>query len=86
MFFGALASITHIAKILALYLLLWPAKKGKARNPMQFMAFQFLLLFLMLLPYQDPNASKAMNRFLLVVTVLQYCSWVGLAYLIWSAS
>ncbi len=79
--FGAIAWSTHVAKVIALYILLWRGREGR-KQPMQLMAFLFILMILVLLPYQDPKASKGINRFLMVVTILQYISWIALAYII----
>ena len=80
--FGAVACATQLAKAIALYFILWHNHRRGGKGLMQFFGFQFLLVILIMLPYQDPKASKAMNRFLLVATVLQYISWVALAYII----
>lgn len=80
--FGAIAWSTHVAKVIALYILLWRGRKDGQKGPLQLMAFLFLLMILVLLPYQDPKASKGINRFLMVVTILQYISWIALAYII----
>lgn len=80
--FGALAWSTHVAKVIALYILLWRGRMEGRKGPMQLMAFLFFLAFLVLLPYQDPKASKGMNRFLMLATTLQYISWIALAYII----
>lgn len=80
--FGAIAWSTHVAKVIALYILLWRGRKDGRKGPIQLMAFLFLLAILTLLPYQDPKASKGINRFLMVVTIIQYISWLALAYII----
>jgi hypothetical protein len=80
--FGAIAWSTHVAKVIGLYILLWRSREEGRKGPIQLMAFLFLLAILVLLPYQDPKASKAMNRFLMVATILQYVSWIALAYII----
>jgi len=82
LFFAAIAWLTHAVKIVVLYILLWRTREDGQRQSMQFMAFLFLLAFLVLLPYQDQKASKVMNRSLMVATVLQYMSWIALAYII----
>ena len=82
MFFASIAALMHLAKIIALYHLLWCKRERGAFKPMGLMAIQFLIALLVLLPYQDPKASKAMNRYLLVATVLMYVSWIGLACII----
>ena len=82
MFFASIAALMHLAKIIALYHLLWCKRERGAFNTMGLMAIQFLIALLVLLPYQDPKASKAMNRYLLVATVLMYVSWIGLAVII----
>ena len=80
--FGARAWLTHAGKFIALYILLWRNREDGRKGPIQMMAFLFLVAILILLPYQDPKASKAMNRFLIVATILQYISWLALAYII----
>jgi asparagine N-glycosylation enzyme membrane subunit Stt3 len=82
LFFAAIAWLTHAVKIVVLYILLWRTRNNGQRQPIQFLAFMFLLVFLVLLPYQDQKASKAVNRTLMIATVLQYTSWVALAYII----
>ena len=82
MLFGVIAWLTHAVKIVVLYILLWRTRQDGQRQPIQFMAFLFLLVFLVLLPYQDQKASKAVNRTLMAATVLQYTSWIALAYII----
>lgn len=80
--FGAVAWLTHFAKAIVLHNMLWRTRNEGQRHPMQFMAFLFLLAFLVILPYQDPKSSRGLNRFLMIATVLQYISWVALAYII----
>jgi hypothetical protein len=80
--FGAIAWSTHVIKVIALYILLWRSREEGRKRPMQLMAFLFLLAILSLLPYQEPKGSKAMNRFLIVATILQYTSWLAIAYII----
>ncbi len=82
MVFAAMAWMTQVAKLIALYILLWRSRRSGQKGHMQLMAFLFLMTILSLLPYQDEKASKALNRFLLVATILQYISWAGLAYII----
>ena len=80
--FGTVAWLTHMAKAIALFVLLWRTRPGDQKGPMRLLVFLFLLTIFVLLPYQDSKASRAMNRFLLICTILQYCSWIGLAYVI----
>ncbi len=82
MFFGGMAWFTHAGKLVAFYLLLWRTRRNDKKGPFQMLAFLFLIAILVLLPYQDRKASKAMNRFLMVATILQYLSLLGLAYII----
>ena len=82
MLFASLAALMHVAKIIALYHLLWCKRERGAFKPMRLMAIQFLIAILVLLPYQDPKASRAMNRFLLWSSVLMYISWIALACII----
>ena len=81
--FGAVAWTTHVAKIIALFVLLWYSRQADHRGPMRLLVFLFLLAILVLLPYQDAKVSKGMNRFLMIATILQYLSWIGLAFIIW---
>lgn len=80
--FGAVAWLTHVAKAVALFFLLWRSRPSDRRGPMRLLVFLLLLALLVLLPYQDRSASKAMNGFLMVCTVFQYAAWLGLAYII----
>jgi hypothetical protein len=82
MVFASIAALVHLSKIIALYHLLWCKRERGAFKPMRLFAIQFLIAFLVLLPYQDPKASKAMNRFLLWSSVLMYISWIALACII----
>jgi len=81
--FAAIAGLTQLTKFVLLYFLLWRSRHWERRGPLQFLAFLFLMSILVLLPYQDQKASKSINRILMVATVLQYVSWIGLAYIIW---
>lgn len=49
---------------------------------MEFMAFQFLMVFLLVMPYQDEEASTALNRTLLGSTIAMYVSWIALLCLL----
>ena len=50
MVFGTIALLTHIAKIIALYILLWRTRLQGRKGPIQLMAFQFLLNILVWYP------------------------------------
>ena len=49
MFFASIAALMHLAKIIALYHLLWCKRERGAFKPMGLMAIQFLIALLVLL-------------------------------------
>lgn len=79
---GSIALLIHLVKFVALHTLLWRSHRRGRRHPMEFMAFQFLMVFLLVMPYQDEEASTALNRTLLGSTIAMYVSWIALLCLL----